>query len=50
VAGPAPAPRLLGGTAELPWRTPDLDEHGAAVRGAAGETLPAVLDSDKLFI
>lgn len=33
VSGPAPAPRLLGSTAELPWRTPDLDEHGAAVRG-----------------
>jgi len=41
VAGPAPAPRLLGSTAELPWRTPDLDEHG--------ETLPAVHDSSKLF-
>jgi crotonobetainyl-CoA:carnitine CoA-transferase CaiB-like acyl-CoA transferase len=34
VSGPAPAPRLLGSPAELPWRTPDLDEHGAAVRGA----------------
>jgi crotonobetainyl-CoA:carnitine CoA-transferase CaiB-like acyl-CoA transferase len=33
VPGPAPAPRLLGSTAELPWRTPDLDEHGPAVRG-----------------
>jgi crotonobetainyl-CoA:carnitine CoA-transferase CaiB-like acyl-CoA transferase len=41
VAGPAPAPRLLGSTAELPWRTPDLDEHG--------ETLPAAHDSSKLF-
>lgn len=33
VAGPAPAPRLTGCAADLPWRTPDLDEHGPAVRG-----------------
>jgi hypothetical protein len=37
VSGPAPAPRLLGSTAELPWRTPDLDEHGAAVRAGRPE-------------
>jgi len=50
VPGPAPAPRLLGSTAELPWRTPDLDEHGAAVRtGRNRETLPATIDSSKLF-
>ena len=36
VAGPAPAPRLTGCTADLPWRTPDLDEHGAAIT-ARGE-------------
>jgi crotonobetainyl-CoA:carnitine CoA-transferase CaiB-like acyl-CoA transferase len=35
VAGPAPAPRILGGQADLPWRTPDVDEHGAAVRDQA---------------
>jgi formyl-CoA transferase len=33
VAGPAPAPRLTGCVPDLPWRTPDLDEHGAAIRG-----------------
>jgi crotonobetainyl-CoA:carnitine CoA-transferase CaiB-like acyl-CoA transferase len=33
VAGPAPAPRLLGSPSDLAWRTPDLDEHGDAVRG-----------------
>jgi formyl-CoA transferase len=32
IAGPAPAPRLTGCAADLPWRTPDLDEHGAAIR------------------
>jgi formyl-CoA transferase len=35
VAGPAPAPRLHGGVAERAWRTPDIDEHGAAVRDRA---------------
>jgi formyl-CoA transferase len=35
VPGPAPAPRLLGGSADLAWRTPDTDEHGAAVRDQA---------------
>jgi crotonobetainyl-CoA:carnitine CoA-transferase CaiB-like acyl-CoA transferase len=33
VAGPAPAPRLTGSVPDLPWRTPDLDEHGSAIRG-----------------
>jgi crotonobetainyl-CoA:carnitine CoA-transferase CaiB-like acyl-CoA transferase len=32
IAGPAPAPRLTGCAADLPWRTPDLDEDGAAIR------------------
>ena len=32
VAGPAPAPRLLGGSATLPWRTPAVDEDGPAIR------------------
>jgi crotonobetainyl-CoA:carnitine CoA-transferase CaiB-like acyl-CoA transferase len=36
VAGPAPAPRLPGGMAGLSWRTPDLDEHGPAIRARAG--------------
>jgi len=36
VAGPAPAPRLTGCVPALPWRTPDLDEHGAAIRGRLG--------------
>jgi len=35
VAGPAPAPRIAGGEADLPWRTPGVDEHGDAVRGQA---------------
>jgi crotonobetainyl-CoA:carnitine CoA-transferase CaiB-like acyl-CoA transferase len=41
VAGPAPAPRLLGGAADLAWRTPDVDEHGAAVRDRAPAARPA---------
>jgi formyl-CoA transferase len=36
VSNPAPAPRLLGTPADLPWRTPDLDEHTAAVLDAVG--------------
>ena len=41
VLGPAPAPRLLGGAADLAWRTPDVDEHGAAVRHRASAARPA---------
>jgi len=32
VWSPGPAPRVLGAEADLPWRTPDLDEHHADVR------------------
>jgi len=35
VPGPAPAPRLHGAAADLAWRTPDIDEHGDAVRDRA---------------
>jgi formyl-CoA transferase len=41
VAVPAPAPRLPGAVADLAWRTPDLDEHGAAVRDRAPAADPA---------
>jgi crotonobetainyl-CoA:carnitine CoA-transferase CaiB-like acyl-CoA transferase len=41
VPGPAAAPRLLGGAADLAWRTPDIDEHGAEVREQARTTVHA---------